>query len=92
MNTKNKNRKWIQTQHKPNRLLVFSFSPFVLEHSQLDLQPKKKLILIPKSYFIYFKTPFYNSSNILFIIFRITIFTIHFFIHFTLFIIITLTS
>ena len=78
MSTKNENRKWIQTQHKPNRLLVFSFSPFVLEHSQLDLQRKKKPILIPKSYFIYFKTPFYNLSNILFINFHITLNTIHF--------------
>ena len=62
MSTKNENRKWIQTQHKPNRLLVFSFSPFVLEHSQLDLQAKKKkkkkAYFNTKSYFIYFKTPF----------------------------------
>ena len=79
MSTKNENRKWIQTQHKPNRLLVFCFSPFILVHSQLDLQRKKKRAYInTKSYFIYFKTPLYNLSNILFIIFHITLNTVHF--------------
>ena len=50
-------------------------------NSQICNEEKKKKkktpILIPKSYFIYFKTPFYNLSNILFIIFHITLNTIH---------------
>ena len=43
-----------------------------------EKKKKKTPILIPKSYFIYFKTLFYNLSNILFIIFHITLNTIHF--------------
>ena len=75
----------IENEYKPNRLLVFSFSPFCLRAfiarfatKKKRKKEKKKPILIPKSYFIYFKTPFYNLSNILFIIFHITLNTIHF--------------
>ena len=39
---------------------------------------KKKAYFNTKSYFIYFKTPLYNLSNILFIIFHITLNTVHF--------------
>ena len=52
-------------------------------NSQICNEEKKKKkktpILIPKSYFIYFKTPFYNLSNIIFIIFHITLNTIFFY-------------
>ena len=39
---------------------------------------KKRAYINTKSYFIYFKTPLYNLSNILFIIFHITLNTVHF--------------
>ena len=70
----------IENEYKPNRLLVFSFSPFCLRAfiARFATKKKKKPILIPKSYLIYFKTPFYNLFNILFFIFHITLNNIHF--------------
>ena len=73
----------IENEYKPNtnqRLLIFSFSPFVFRAftARFATKKKKKTYFNTKSYFIYFKTPFYNLSNILFTIFHITLNTIHF--------------
>ena len=72
----------IENEYKPNTNQIDSqfFAFHLLSqciHSQI-CNEKKRAYINTKSYFVYFKTPLYNLSNILFIIFHITLNTIHF--------------
>ena len=73
----------IENEYKPNTNQIDSqfFAFHLLSqciHSQICNEKKKRAYINTKSYFIYFKTPLYNLSNILFIIFHITLNTVHF--------------